>query len=93
MLGLAAQPTNRVVTALALPMPASISAAIEIVSPDADGKTDPAGGMIATACCLGDVERAALVIAADVVAGNHAHADVAVNLRLAVIGVVACGLV
>ena len=78
---------------LRLPVPAASAMIIEIASTHTDGKTHASGGVVTTSGCFGDVERAGLVVAADVIAGNNTHADVAMNLWLAIIGIVTRGLV
>jgi len=55
-----------------------------------DGQAHAAGRVIATAEFFRDLDAAGLIVAADVVAGNHAHADAARHLRLGVGRVFAC---
>ena len=49
-----------------------------------DGQAHAAGWVIATAEIFPDLDSAGLIVAAEVVAGNYAHANAAVYLRLRV---------
>src|SRR4249920_3344288 len=67
----------------------TVTMAVEISLAGADGNADTAGWVVAAAERLGDIDDAALVVAADVVAGDNSGGNVAVNLRLGIGGVVA----
>ena len=68
------------------------SAAVEIPLAHIDGQAQAAGRVIAAAEFFRELDTAGLIVAADVVAGNHAHAHAAMHLRLPVSRVVACRL-
>src|SRR3546814_17966956 len=70
---------------------ASMTAPVEVAGACADRDADAAAGMVAAAEGLAQVHRAGLVIAADMVAAHHAHADAAVHLWLVVGGEIGRG--